>query len=56
MTVAIAATPHTTATKGNRIALYITRKDITHGNIPKRSKKSLRLNLRTNSKTTSRSK
>ena len=41
-----AVTPHITATKRNYIALYIIGKDITYKNILRRSKKSLKLNLK----------
>ena len=46
ITVTTAVTPYTTATDRNYIALYIIRKDIVHRNILRRSKKSLKLNLR----------
>jgi hypothetical protein len=46
ITVAIAAAPYTTATNKDYIALYITRKDVTHENIPGRSKKSLKPSLK----------
>ena len=55
-TIIIVATPYTTATKGNHVALYIIRKDVAHGNILRRSKKSLKLNLRISLKTTFRNK
>ena len=56
ITTATAATTCTTVTDRNRITLYIIKKDITYRNILKRSKNSLRLNLKINSKTTFRSK
>ena len=55
-TIATAATPCTTATKRDYIALYVIGKDITHKNILKRSKKSLRLNLKISLRTAFRSK
>ena len=54
--IVIIATPYTTATKGNHVALYIIRKDVAHRNILRRSKKSLRLSLRISLRTTSRRK
>ena len=56
MTIAAAVPPYTTATEKDHIALYIIGKNITHKNILKRSKKSLRLNLKINLKTAFRSK
>ena len=56
MTIAITTTPYTTATKGNHVALYIIRKDVTYKNILRRSKKSLRLSLRISLRTIFRSK
>ncbi len=56
MTIVIAATPHITATKGNYVTLYIIRKDVAYRNIPRRSKKSLRLSLKISLRTTSKSK
>jgi hypothetical protein len=44
ITVVIAVTPYITVTDRNHAALYVIRKDITHGNILKRSKKSLGVN------------
>ena len=55
-TIATAETPHITATNRNYIALYITKKDITHKNIPIKNKKSLRLSLKISLRTASRSK
>ena len=55
ITTAAVAPPCTTATERDHVALYIIGKDITYGNILKRSKKSLRLNLKTNLKTAFRS-
>jgi hypothetical protein len=46
ITVATAATPCITITDKNYAALYIIKKDITYGNILRRNKKSLKLNLR----------
>ena len=46
MTIVITVTPCTTTTKGNYVALYIIRKDITYKNILRRSKKSLKLSLK----------
>ena len=56
ITTAATAPPYTTVTKRDHIALYIIGKDITHGNILKKSKKSLRLNLKISLKTAFRSK
>ena len=57
-TITIAATvpPHITATERDHITSYIIGKDITYGNILKRSKKSLRLNLKISLRTAFRSK
>ena len=55
-TIVTIATPCTTATDRNHAALCVIRKDVTYRNIPKRSKKSLRLNLRINLRTAFRSK
>ena len=56
VTVAIVTTPYITATDRNYIALYIIRKDIAHRNILRRSKKSLKLNLKISLRTIFRSK
>jgi hypothetical protein len=56
ITVVITAIPCITATDKNHIALYIIRKDITHKNILRRSKKSLKLSLKINLRTVFRSK
>jgi hypothetical protein len=56
MTTAAAAPPRITATEKDHVALYVIGKDITHGNILKRSKKSPRLNLKINLRTAFRSK
>ena len=56
ITVVTAATPYTTATNRDYTALSVIRKDITYKNILKKSKKSLRLSLRTGLKTTFRNK
>jgi len=53
-TVTTAVTPCITATDRNYVALYVTGKDITYRNILRRSKKSLRLNLRISLRTASR--
>ena len=55
ITITTTATPCTTTTNRNHIALYTIRKDVAHGNILRRSKKSLKLSLRISLKTTSRS-
>ena len=55
VTIAIAATPYITATKGNYVALYIIRKDVTYRNILKRNKKSLRLSSKISLRTAFRS-
>ena len=47
ITIAITVTFYTTTTNKNHIALYIGGKDITYRNILKRSKKSLKINLKT---------
>ena len=52
--VVTAVTPYTTTTNRDYTTLYIIRKDIAYRNILKRSKKSLRLSLKTSLKTTSR--
>ena len=44
-TAATAATPYTTATDKDYIALYAIKKDITYKNILRRNKKSLKLSL-----------
>jgi hypothetical protein len=54
ITVAIAP-PCITVTERDHIALYIIGKDIAHGNILKRSKKSLKLSLKISLRTTFRS-
>ena len=46
ITVATVATPYTTATERDYIALYVIGKDITYKNILRRNKKSLKLNLK----------
>ena len=46
ITIVTVATPRITATKKDYIALYIIGKDITHKNILRRNKKSLKLNLK----------
>jgi len=46
ITVATIATPYITATNRNHVALYIIKKDTAYRNILKRSKKSLKLNLK----------
>ena len=56
ITVVTIATLYTTAIDRNHIALYIIRKDIAYGNILRRSKKSLKLNLKISLRTTFRSK
>ena len=45
MTVATVATPCTTATERDHVALYVIGKDITYKNILRRNKKILKLNL-----------
>jgi len=54
ITVTTAVTPCITVTDRNYVASYIIRKD-TYRNIPKRSKKSLRLSLEISLRTASRS-
>ena len=54
ITIVTAATPHITTTNRDHAALYTIRKDITYKNIPKKNKKSLRLSLRIDLKTTFR--
>ena len=56
ITTAAAVPPYITVTERDHIALYITGKDITHENILKRSKKSLKLSLKINLRTAFRSK
>ena len=56
ITVVAVAPLYITATERDYIALYIIGKDITHKNILKRSKKSLKLNLKTSLRTAFRSK
>ena len=56
ITVVAVAPPCITVTERDYIALYIIGKDITHKNILKRSKKSLRLNLKISLRTAFRSK
>ena len=56
ITIVAVAPPYITITERDYIALYIIRKDITYKNILKKSKKSLRLNLKISLKTTFRSK
>ena len=56
ITTVAAATPRTTATERDHVALYIIEKDITYKNILKRSKKSLKLSLKISLKTAFRSK
>ena len=46
ITIVTAATPYTTVTNRNHIALYIIRKNITYKNILGRNKKSLKLSLK----------
>ena len=46
-TVVTAATPYITATNRNYVTLYIIGKDIAYRNILRRSKKSLKISLRT---------
>jgi len=54
-TVITAATPYITVTNRNYVALYITRKDVAYRNILRRSKRSLRLSLKTSLRTAFRS-
>jgi hypothetical protein len=56
ITIAAAVPPHITVTERDHIALYIIGKDIAYRNIPKRSKKSLKLNSKINLRTAFRSK
>ena len=56
MTIAAAAPPCITATERDYVASYIIGKDVAYKNILKRSKKSLRLNLKISLRTTFRSK
>ena len=55
ITAAAVVPPYITITERDHIALYIIGNDITYRNILKRSKKSLRLNLKINLKTAFRS-
>jgi hypothetical protein len=55
ITVATAVTLCITVADKNHIALYVIKKDITYKNILRRSKKSLRLNLKISLKTASKS-
>jgi len=54
-TIITAATPYITATNRNYVASYIIRKNIAYRNIPRRSKKSLRLSIKISLRTASRS-
>ena len=56
ITIAAIATPYTTATKRDHVALYIIGKDVIYKNILKRNKKSLKLSLKISLRTTFRSK
>ena len=56
ITIAAVAPLHTTVTERDHVALYIIGKDVTHKNILKRSKKSLKLNLKISLRTAFRSK
>ena len=56
ITVVTAVTPSINVTDRDYAALCIIRKDVAYKNILKRSKKSLRLSLKTDLKTTSRNK
>ena len=56
ITIVTAVTPCITATERDHVALYVIGKDITYKNILKRSKKSLRLNLKISLRTAFRSK
>ena len=47
MTVAAAAPPHITVTERDHVTLYVIGKDVAYRNILKRSKKSLKLSLKT---------
>ena len=55
ITTAAVVPPRTITTERDYIALYITEKDVAHRNILKRSKKSLKLNLKINLRTAFRS-
>ena len=55
ITIAAVAPLYITATERDHVALYIIGKDITYKNILKRSKKSLKLNLKTSLRTAFRS-
>ena len=46
ITAVTVATPYITATKRDHITLYIIGKDVTHKDILRRNKKSLKLNLK----------
>ena len=56
ITVVAVVTPCITVTERDYVALYIIEKDVVYKNILKRSKKSLKLNLKINLGTTFRSK
>ena len=56
ITIAAVVPPCITVTKKDHVALYVIGKDITHKNILKRNKKSLRLSLKISLRTTFRSK
>ena len=56
ITIATIVIPHTIATNKNYITSCVIKKDTTYRNILRRSKKSLKLNLKINSRTASRSK
>jgi hypothetical protein len=53
-TVTTAVTPRITATDRNHVASFVIRRDVAHGNIPRRSKKSPRLSSRISLRTASR--
>jgi hypothetical protein len=55
MTAVAAVPPRTTVTERDHVASYVIGKDVAYGNILKRSKKSLRLNLKTSLRTAFRS-
>ena len=55
MTVVAAVPLRTTATERDHVALYVIGKDVAYKNILKRSKKSLRLNLKISLRTAFRS-
>ena len=55
MTIATIIPPHITVTERDHVALYIIGKDVAYKNILKRSKKSLKLNLKTSLRTAFRS-